>query len=99
VPLVRPVIVNGEEDPVAVIPLGVEVAKYPVIVAGTPAKEGVENEIVAAVSPASALTLVVALGDIGHAWPPISCNWWDSDHTPEKVGIILPPLYAAEIDS
>tara|TARA_R110000803_G_scaffold40919_1_gene88166 strand:+ start:240 stop:383 length:144 start_codon:yes stop_codon:yes gene_type:complete len=47
VPLVRPVTVNGEEDPVAVIPLGVEVAKYPVIGAGIPAKEGAENDIVA----------------------------------------------------
>jgi hypothetical protein len=46
VPLVRPVTVNGEEDPVAVKSPGVEVAKYPVIGVGMPSKEGAENEIV-----------------------------------------------------
>lgn len=46
VPLVRPVIVIGEEEPVAVKPPGDEVTRYPVIVA-PPSSTGAVNVTVA----------------------------------------------------
>jgi hypothetical protein len=43
VPVVSPVIVIGEDEPVAVIPPGLEVTVYPVITAGMPRLAGAVN--------------------------------------------------------
>tara|TARA_R110000822_G_scaffold207270_2_gene343400 strand:+ start:3074 stop:3259 length:186 start_codon:yes stop_codon:yes gene_type:complete len=60
--LVKPVTVNGDDVPVAVKLPGVEVAKYPVIGVGIPAKDGATKVTVAAALLAVAETLVGAPG-------------------------------------
>jgi hypothetical protein len=65
-PVVNPVTVIGEDEPVAVMPPGLEVTVYPVITAGTPRLAGAVNVTVADVLEATlAVTLVGAPGGAG----------------------------------
>jgi hypothetical protein len=69
VPLLKPETVIGDELPVPVIPLGLEVTVKPVI-AEPPFSAGAEKDTDTELSPAVALTLVGASGTLAPA-PPI----------------------------
>jgi hypothetical protein len=49
-PVVSPVTVIGEDEPVAVMPPGLEVTVYPVIIGGTPGLTGAVNDTEAVVA-------------------------------------------------
>jgi hypothetical protein len=67
VPFVRPLTVIGDDAPVPVTQPGVDVAVYPVIVAGTPAQAGAVKTTLALVLPAVAVPIVGAPGAVGHS--------------------------------
>lgn len=68
VPVVRPLTVMGEDALVPVIQPGVDVAVYPVIVAGTPAQAGAVNATDTDVAEAdAAVPIVGAPGGCGHS--------------------------------
>lgn len=67
-PVVRPLTVTGDDAPVPVMQPGVDVAVYPVIVAGTPAQAGAVNATDADVPEATvAVPIVGAPGSCGHS--------------------------------
>lgn len=64
--MVSPVTVIGEDEPVAVMPPGLEVTVYPVIIGGTPGLTGAVNDTEAVVAVEDvADTLVGAPGGAG----------------------------------
>lgn len=68
VPVVSPLTVMGDDAAVPVTHPGVDVAVYPVIVAGTPAQAGAVNATVADVAEAPvAVPIVGAPGGVGHS--------------------------------
>jgi hypothetical protein len=89
VPTLKPETLNGEDAPVAVKQLGVEVAVYPVIVAGNPAQAGAVKGTEAVVLPAEivAVPIVGAPGTAGHILAPLACICWVTVQIPEKLGI------------
>jgi hypothetical protein len=89
VPTLKPETLNGEDAPVAVKQLGVEVAVYPVIVAGNPAQAGAVKGTEAVVLPAEivAVPIVGAPGTAGHVLAPFACICWVTVQIPEKLGI------------
>jgi hypothetical protein len=104
VPLVNPVTVIGEDDPVPVIPPGLDVAVYPVI-AALPIFEGAVKVTVASVLPAVAVPIVGASGLVGQVPCTFKSFWSFNVHTPLAVVavgaggffIIKPPGYLALI--
>ena len=67
VQLVRPLTVMGEDAPVPVKQPGVDVAVYPVIVAGTPAQAGAVKATLADAFNGVAVPIVGAPGAVGHS--------------------------------
>lgn len=71
VPVVKPVTVKGDEAPVAVKQPGVDVAVYPVIVAGYPVQVGAVNATSTDVADATdAVPIVGAPGGLGQMFCP-----------------------------
>ncbi len=63
----KPDTVIGEDDPVAVMQPGVDLAMYPVIVAGTPAQDGAVKDMLAdPVAATVAVPIVGGNGAVGH---------------------------------
>jgi hypothetical protein len=70
VPVVSPVTVIGEVEPVAVIPPGLEVTVYPVIIAGMPGSAGAVNVTDADVLEATLAVPIVGAPGTTPAGPP-----------------------------
>jgi hypothetical protein len=83
--------VIGDEPPVAVIPPGLDVTVYPVIVAGYPAYAGAVKATSAEVAPAFvAVPIVGAPGNAGQMFAPNACNCCLDVQIPERLGILFP---------
>jgi hypothetical protein len=98
VPIVKPLTVIGEAEPVPVSPPGLEVTVNPVIVAGYPAYAGAVKVTEAVVFPPVAVPIVGASGTVGQTLPPIACNCCLNVQTPFDVVVsgavaeITPPV-------
>jgi hypothetical protein len=89
-PFVRPVIVIGDDEPVAVMLPGVDVTRYPVI-ALPPMSDGAVKETDACVSPAVAETEVGAPGVVsGQLLLAFACICCVVVHIPEYCVIANP---------